>query len=255
LTRGKAPGKDGVPNELLKYLPDHLLGAIHNLFILMYMTGTTPSSWKVSHTVLLYKKKFPLDLKNYRPIALADTIAKLWTGLLADCMQKFATSFDIISSFQEGSPPLHNAIRQIQMAESVLTDARLARRNIYYLFVDFSSAFNTVDHDKKLIVMHDLGFPIDCIEVIKDLIKPYTDSKTSFVMPGGLTAEVDIQRDTLQGDSLSPLLFLIFMEPLLWWLHAGGRGYSPACIENDFSHPAYRVSAYADDLGIVHTHA
>jgi len=177
LTRGKAPGKDGLPNELLKYLPDHLLEAIHNLFILMYMTGTTPSSWKVSHTVPLYKKNSPLDLKNYRPIALADTIAKLWTGLLADCMQEFATSFDIISSFQEGFRPFHNTIRQIQMAQSVLTDARLAGRNIYYLFVDFSSAFNTVDHDKLLIVMHDLGFPIDCIEVIKDL---YTDAKSLY---------------------------------------------------------------------------
>ena len=133
------------------------------------------------------------------------------------------------------------------MVQQVLTDAKLNGQNIYYLFVDFSSAFNTIDHDRLLVVMHDLGFPQDCIEVIKDL---YCGAKTSFVLPAGLTPEVTIDRGTLQGDSLSPLLFLIFMEPLLRWLHAGGQGYSPKCLQKD--HPDLRISAhgYADDLGV-----
>ena len=29
-----------------------------------------------------------------------------------------------------------------------------------------SSAFNTIDHDKLLCIMHDLGFPPDAIEVV-----------------------------------------------------------------------------------------
>jgi hypothetical protein len=66
LSRGKAPGKDDVPNEVLN-LPDYLLDAIHPLFILMYMTGTIPNDWKVSHTVLLYKENCPLVLKITDP--------------------------------------------------------------------------------------------------------------------------------------------------------------------------------------------
>ena len=50
------------------------------------MTGTTPASSIMSRTVLLYKKEDPLDIKNYRPIALADTLTKLYAGLLTDCM-------------------------------------------------------------------------------------------------------------------------------------------------------------------------
>jgi hypothetical protein len=60
--RGKTPGKDDIPNELLRNLPDGLLEAIHNLFILMYITAINPKDWKVSLTVLLYKKNCPLDL-------------------------------------------------------------------------------------------------------------------------------------------------------------------------------------------------
>ena len=42
------------------------------------------------------------------------------------------------------------------------------------MFIDFSSAFNTIDHD-KLCIMHDLGFTQDAIQVIADL---YTDATT-----------------------------------------------------------------------------
>ena len=39
LKNGKAPGPDGIPNELLKHLPEGVHQAIHKLFILMWMTG------------------------------------------------------------------------------------------------------------------------------------------------------------------------------------------------------------------------
>ena len=54
------------------------------------MTGSTPASSKKSRTVLLYKKEDPLDIKNYRPTALADTLTKLYNGLLTDCMNDYA---------------------------------------------------------------------------------------------------------------------------------------------------------------------
>ncbi len=56
LKNGKAPGPDGIPNELLKHLPEGVHQVIHKLFILMWMKGTTPKAWKKSQTVLLHKK-------------------------------------------------------------------------------------------------------------------------------------------------------------------------------------------------------
>ena len=42
------------------------------------------------------------------------------------------------------------------------------------MYIDFSSAFDTVGHDKLLLIMRSLGFPEDCIEAVKDL---YTDAE------------------------------------------------------------------------------
>ena len=52
---------------------------------------------------------------------------------------------------------------------------KISQQDLYWLYVDFSSAFKTIDHDKLLCIMHDLGFPEDAIEVIAEL---YTDAIT-----------------------------------------------------------------------------
>ena len=114
------------------------------------------------------------------------------------------------------------------------------------LYVDFSSAFNTIDHDKLLQIMYDLGFPTDAIHVIANL---YTNATTCVKLPGGKTQPILINRGTIQGDSLSPLLFLIFIEPMLRWLHYGGRGYKYGCLQNTADAELRTSSmAYADDL-------
>ena len=71
LSNNKAPGPDGVNNELLKHLPPSMHEAIHNVFTLMWLTGATPDSWKAFNTILLHKKNSELLLENYRLIALA----------------------------------------------------------------------------------------------------------------------------------------------------------------------------------------
>ena len=52
---------------------------------------------------------------------------------------------------------------------NVLSDAKLSEQNPYMLYIDFNSAFNTIDHDELLQIMYDLGFPTDAINVIGDL--------------------------------------------------------------------------------------
>jgi hypothetical protein len=103
-----------------------------------------------------------------------------------------------------------------------LEDAKLFKQDIYALIVDFTSAINTTDYDKLLIIMFDLGFPADAIEVVKNL---YYQAHTRIRMPSSCTGNTSVERGTIQGDTLSPFLFLIYMEPLLRWLHAGNRGY------------------------------
>ena len=76
LKSGKEPGPDRIPNELLEHLPEVVQQEIHKLFILIWMTGTTPKAWSESQKVLLHKKGSEHDLGSWRPI----TLAKIYTN-------------------------------------------------------------------------------------------------------------------------------------------------------------------------------
>jgi hypothetical protein len=80
LGNGKAPGPDDVVNEVIKMLPSQVKRLIHKLFVIMWATGCTPDRWKHSNTRLIHKKGNAMGIGNYRPIALAKTMFKLWTN-------------------------------------------------------------------------------------------------------------------------------------------------------------------------------
>ena len=222
-----------------------MLEATHNLLILMWLTGTTPNSWKQSNTILLHKKNDETLLENYGPTALANTLYKLWTGLIQKGLSK-AEHFDILSSSQEGFREDKDTMQQLHNLLNVLSDAKTNEQNLYMLYVDFSSAFNTIDHDKLLMMLYSMGFTTNAVNVIADL---YTKATTKIKFPSGLSDAIDINRGTIQGDTLSPLLFLISIEPLLRWLQSGGRGYKYGCLQQG-QHADLTTSklGYADDL-------
>jgi hypothetical protein len=69
----------------------------------------------------------------------------------------------------------------------------------------------------------------DAIEVVKNL---YSNAITSIHTPYGDTPPIKMERGTIQGDSLSPFLFILYLEPLLRWLRVGARGYVPRTFAN-----------------------
>ncbi|KXZ43206.1 hypothetical protein GPECTOR_98g790 [Gonium pectorale] len=176
----------------------------------MWIKAEIPDQWTASDTVLLPKKGDPLLIKNKRPIALANTLYKLYTSLITLNTVLFSEMAHIFT--EEGYLRQRNTERQIHNVLHAIEDAALTGRDLLMLYVDFTSAFNTIDQDKLLMVLYDLGYPTDLIEVIANL---YPKASTRIRTEHGWTPPIAIERGTVQGDTLSPILFIIFMEPLL----------------------------------------
>ena len=70
--------------------------------------------------------------------------------------------------------------------------------------------------------------------------------------PHGHTPTISIHRGTLQGGTLSPFMFTIFMEPLPRWLSIGSRGYKPMQQSEQpvGTYMPYDDHGYADDSSI-----
>ena len=117
-------------------------------------------------------------------------------------------------------------------------------QDIYLLYIDFKNAFGSIDHARLLAIMKDLGYPEDVVKLVGNI---YSHSNT--ILTGehfGQTQKISIQRGTIQEDTLSPYLFIIFLEPLLRWLQNGKHGYTLGT-----SKVTINSAAYADDLAII----
>ena len=112
LANNKSPGPDGVANEVIKALPAAGKQAIHNLLKLMWATGCTPSAWKHSTTILLYKHKGkPTHLQGYRRIGLEVTLYKLWTKMVTAAMTHFGETNASPRQVSETSGPQASNLR------------------------------------------------------------------------------------------------------------------------------------------------
>ena len=61
----------------------------------------------------------------------------------------------------------------------------------------------------------------------------------------GETESFPVRRGTIQGDTLSPLLFILFLTPLLNWLNSVDNGYTTNTSSTRVSPPAF-----ADDMAL-----
>ena len=123
-------------------------------------------------------------MKNYRPIGLADALYKLWTSNVTYVMMHHALRHRIILRCQEGGIIGRDTRRQLRNLINVFEDAHHTEQDLDCMYVDFSNAFNMVDHDKLLCIIYDLGIPTDAIEVVKGI---FQESKTTINLPVGRT--------------------------------------------------------------------
>ena len=241
---GKATGMDGIPTELLRMLPEPLKQATHRIFLLIWLTGVIPDSWKESETCLLFKGKgSQLHLKFYRPITLEKALYKAFTALATRVLSDYAEEHSILCEGQAGGRRFRSTTQVVDMLTMACEDARAFKKDLFALLIDFTAAFNTLDQDDMLAIMFALGIPCDALSVVHAM---YTGATTVVAITAGRTAPIPVQRGTLQGNIMSPLLFNLYMAPLMRWLQFGALGYKFGCLEND--QPAFAAGAFLDDL-------
>jgi hypothetical protein len=218
-------------------MPQQFHDLLFLLFQQCYKQQQIPTSWKTSLTILLYKKSDPTILTNHKPIALGNTIYKFFTSTITAQLANYGKKHQILQKSQEGFRQERCTLRQLQTLIAALEDSKLTQEDIYLLYIDFKNAFSSIDHAQLLAIMADLGYPQDAINLIGNI---YSNSSTMFSRSHfGKTKLVHIQRGTIQGDTLSPYLFIIFLEPLLRWLERGNLGYKLKTSQYTLTSTAY----------------
>lgn len=103
----KAPGTDGIPNQVLQAIVSLILLHLYRLFNSRLNLAYYPCHFKKSITIILQKPsgKESRDYtftKSYRPIALLNTLEKALESILATCISYLVETYGLLPSMHIG---------------------------------------------------------------------------------------------------------------------------------------------------------
>jgi hypothetical protein len=100
----------------------------------------------------------------------------------------------------------------IQVLLEKLNGMKEECQDAYIIFIDYSKAFDNVDHNELLRTLVKMGFPIHLIALIQSL---YTDQSATIRWNGSHTEPFKIAKGVRQGCILSPHLFNVYTEQVM----------------------------------------
>ena len=192
----------------------------------MLNTGIFPDELKIAKVIPLFKKDDPTLLKNYRPISLLSTIAKVMEKIIFTQLSSYFNEHKLIFDNQYGFRPKHSTeYAALELIDRIITQMDKKETPIN-IFLDLSKAFDTIDHTILLAKLRYYGIHDTALL----LLKSYLNNRKQYVEFEDTKSEIlPITVGVPQGSILGPLLFIIYI--------------------NDFSQASsvFKFIMYADD--------
>jgi hypothetical protein len=242
LKSGKAPGLDRISSEMLKASVITMVPLYTKLFNSIYSQGKYPHSWNSGYIVNIHKGGPISDPNNYRGITISNALAKVFSMILNDRLDKYLSENNILCPNQIGFKKLTRTTDHMFIIRTLI-DKYVKHGNspIFACFVDFRKAFDSVWRQALLFKLLKSNIRGKMFNIIQDM---YQHDRVCLKIEQDRTDFFSCNTGVKQGDVLSPNLFNLFLNDLPSHI-AGQDCDSPTLGETDIN-----SLLYADDLVI-----
>ena len=209
---GKSTGPDLINNEMLKYGGDLLHEGILHLFNVTLKSGEYPKAWKSSIISPIHKGQDIHTPENYRGIAVADCISKLFCKILNSRIVKHLTDENFWRHNQNGFMEKRRTDDNIMIINTIFQKyVNEKKQKLYVAFIDFSKFFDSINRKFLLYKLLKSGITGKCYSILKSM---YKGSHYSVKTDYGITSAFESMTGVKQGCALSPTLSNIFQNDL-----------------------------------------
>ena len=254
LKNNKACGVDNVINEFFKYCNNDCLELIVDFFNIVLNTGYVPAEWCLGIICPLYKNKGSVDdPDHYRGITLLSCTCKLFNACLNTRLSKYVDE-DILGKEQAGFRKGYSTIDHVFVLHLVIDLYQSVRKRVFCAFIDYQKAFDSVD--RSLLWQKLLSYNINgkLLTVIRQM---YNRAKSCIKKDNMISEYFLCNIGVRQGDTLSPLLFTLFINDFNQYISTAYRGLNivqscyPSLNDEDIVLLKLFVLLYADDTIIL----
>jgi hypothetical protein len=240
----KAAGFDGITNEMIKASPS-VINILTSLFNLILTSRHFPSQWNFGLIKNIHKGGNKDDPNNYRGITLNSSLGKLFCTILHQRLSNFCDENKIIAKEQAAFRKGYRTTDHIYLLKTIVKKYITQNKKLYTCFVDLEKAFDSVWRKALLHKIKKLGITGKIFDIIKSI---YDTTTYSVIINGGkITPKSSSSRGIKQGDTLSTLLFNIYINDLPEYLSNDPN--DPVIIDNT----QLNSLMFADDLVLMST--
>ena len=212
LSVGKSPGPDKILTEYIKNTIQITLPTFTLLFNCVFRTGNYPDEWSDSIICPIFKSGCKKDPKHYRGISLINSLGKLYSSVLNNRLYKWAElnskTDEAQAGFREGYSTTDDLFTLHALIQKYLTKKH---GRLYVLYVDFTKAFDNILHPKLFSSLLDKGINGSFLRALRAMYR----NLTARIKGGhGLKSSFPCLKGNLQGNTCSPLIFVLFINDI-----------------------------------------
>ena len=216
--KDKCPGPSKLRKKHFSNLPDNILHNITHIFNSCLSVGYYPKQFKHAHIIFIHKPGTgKYDPLNYRPISLLNTLGKIFGKILNRKLWQFMNHHNVIRDSQHGFRPKRGINSLLaNMYERIAREKDDRKTLITIVTRDISKAFDKVHKDYLIYKLSQLRLPDPLLRIVSNFLH---DRTAQVKLNSKLGDVFQLKCGVPQGDILSPLLFLIFMNdfPEPYW--------------------------------------